>query len=59
MEEPTRVTYPERCLLRLQEGTLDQIKEKAGGKGQTSAEYLRQVIRKALRSQPRAHDRAA
>ena len=46
--------FPDATLLRLPPGYLAQVKETARRQGQTSAEFLRAAVRKALRTAERA-----
>ena len=45
--------FPDATLLRLPPGYLGQVKETARRQGQTSAEFLRAAVRKALRTAER------
>jgi len=45
--------FPDATLLRLPPGYLAQVKETARRQGQTSAEFLRAAVRKALRTAER------
>lgn len=45
--------FPDATLLRLPHGYLAQVKETARRQGQTSAEFLRAAVRKALRTAER------
>jgi len=42
------IVFPDATLLRLPPGYLDKVKDQARQQGQTSAEFLRAAVRKAL-----------
>jgi hypothetical protein len=42
--------FEEAFLLRLPRGTLEQLRERAAQHGQTVSEYLRQLVRRSIKT---------